>query len=89
MKRAEVKNTFIINGSPDNNSKEMVNIFITTKDYNPFEAWLPYISWNQKYLESSPMRTNFYCHRDKIEHMKKTLIEKDYVERNIKFQHLK
>lgn len=56
------------------------NVFITTKKHDNYKKWMNYIIWNGKIKECSPMRTSFYCPIDKLNDMKKVMIEHDYEE---------
>ena len=79
-KKGEVNNTFSIS-KLDANTIGTIRICIVTKNYDPFDKWLPYIHWNGLYFETYPMRTSFECPCDNFEKMKKTLIEKGYIEK--------
>lgn len=39
---------------------------------------MPYIQWDEIYEKTIPMRTSFYCPINKIDDMKKVMIENGY-----------
>ena len=47
-------------GPTDTDKKDaMVRVSIRTCDYDPFRTWMPFITWDGAFFESSPMQVRF------------------------------
>lgn len=55
-------------------------VYVVTPNYDDFKQWMPFVQFNQIFLESMPMKTSFSCPVEKIEDMKETMKKYGYVE---------